>query len=266
MLTGRVTEVQITSNARIKHYPCMDVLQVSNAPIFRKEGYESVMPRQYDVPSKGHAADPERSLRASRTRAAAAVRDITLCNPFTHFITLTLSPKMIDRYNADNVSKKLQIFLKNCSSRKGLKYIVVPEKHKDGAIHLHGLCMLGDMKIERAYNPNTGKVLSTYQGQPIYNMPEWIYGYSMCVPVVGAYEKVCSYIAKYLTKDKNKIFGKWYFTSRDLQKKPCKEIIESIDYWKLRTNYPELREYKLYKDVCLCSIRTDSLIRGEYVC
>ena len=42
----------ISSNARLKVYPATEVLQVSNAPIFRAPGWEP-QKRSYDVPAKG---------------------------------------------------------------------------------------------------------------------------------------------------------------------------------------------------------------------
>ena len=77
------------------------------------------------------------------------MRDIAFCNRFDYFLTWTLDPKLIDRYDPEIVGKKVRSFLTNASNRKGFQYIVVPELHKDGAIHLHGLCKLGSVRIER---------------------------------------------------------------------------------------------------------------------
>lgn len=93
----------------------------------------------------GHAKDPERSLDFSRRRARITVHDIALCNAFTHFVTLTLDPATIDRYDPETVGKKLQDWLKNMSRRKAFSYVIVPEPHQDSAIHFHGLCKLGSM-------------------------------------------------------------------------------------------------------------------------
>lgn len=78
------TRADVFSNARVKLYPCSQVLQVANEPIFRTAGWEG-RKREYDVPPKGKGKDPLRAAAVSRTRARAAVRDIALCNHFTHF-------------------------------------------------------------------------------------------------------------------------------------------------------------------------------------
>ena len=93
----------ISSNARLKVYPATEVLQVSNAPIFRAPGWEP-QKRSYDVPAKGKGIDPDRALEVSRARARAAVRDIALCNQFDYFITWTLDGSLINRYDADEVN------------------------------------------------------------------------------------------------------------------------------------------------------------------
>ena len=244
-----VTLADISSNARVKEYPSQLVLQVANAFIFREKGWEG-QKRPYDVPSKGKAKDPERALVVSRARAKAAVRDIALCNEFSYFFTWTLSPDRIDRYDADKVGKAVQNFLKNASYRKGFSYLCVPELHKDGAIHLHGFCNLGGVKIERATNPHTGAALLTERGQPIYNMIDWSLGHSTCIPIDENYERTCNYLAKYFTKDSRKIFGKWYLSSRNLTKHPPTSIIAGgMDYDAFVEENPQLPAIPLYADI-----------------
>lgn len=247
------SEAEISSNARIKNYIGKSVLQVANAPIFHEAGYEAINGRGYDVPSKGNAADPERSLAVSRARAASAVRDIALCNPFSHFLTWTLDGKLIDRYDPSEVGRRLQTFLHNASSRKGFSYLCLPERHKDRAIHMHGLCCLGDVRIERARNAKTGKPL-TQNGRPVYNMLDWKLGYSTCVPIDANYEKAVNYVVKYLNKADEKIFGKWYYSSRCLKKKPDIELVDGVDYTSFREAYPGLNEVPIYRDIVMCSL------------
>lgn len=244
----------ITSNARIKSYPTLTVLQVSNAPIFRQPGWES-QKRTYDVPPKGNAKNPELSRESASARARAAVRDIALCNKFAYFFTFTLSPEKIDRYDQVEVYRVLKNFLKNTSYRKGFSYVLVPELHKDGAIHCHGLCNLGEVKIEPAFDPKTGRMLFTERGQQIYNMCDWKVGFSTCIQIDSGYEKACSYLVKYITKDSEKIFGKWYLSSRNLVKRPQIDIISGgMDYDQVKDEHPDLQAIQIYKDVNILSV------------
>lgn len=107
----------ISSNARVKGYASLTVLQVANAAIFRQPGYEP-RKRPFDVPPKGEAEDPERSQASSRARARAAVRDIALCNHFAYFFTWTLNKELVDRYDAAQVGKKVRTFLKTSASAR----------------------------------------------------------------------------------------------------------------------------------------------------
>lgn len=244
----------ISSNARIKDYPGLSVLQVANAPIFRAPGYEP-QKRDYDVPPKGKAKDPERARESSRARAKSAVRDIALCNSFEYFFTWTLSAEHVNRYDAREVGKKVQNHLKNAVSRNGFSYVCVPEYHKDGAIHFHGLCNLGTVPISRAFDPHRNCPLSTNRGQPIFNMPSWTLGYSTCIPVDENYEATCNYITKYLSKGTEKILGKWYLSSRNLVKRPAVSIIDGgIDYDTFLSDNPAAPVVPIFRDVCMAIV------------
>lgn len=249
------TRADVFSNARVKLYPNTQVLQVANEPIFRAAGWEA-RKREYDVPAKGHGKDPLRAAAVSRARARAAVRDIALCNRFTHFFTWTLDASLIDRYNADEVKRRVTAMLKNLTFRKGFRYVIVPEFHKDGAIHFHGLCILGSVRIEVALHPYTGKPLTTDRGQPVYNMADWTLGFSTCIPIDENYERTCNYIVKYLSKDTQKIFGKWYLASRSLIKRPDIALVDGgMDYAGFREEYPESYEIPLYNNICMVAVQ-----------
>ena len=259
------------TNARIKVYPQKATIQVASRDIFPVGEPE---PRPYSVPSAGKAKNPERALAESRRRAAAKVRDIALCNNFEFMFTWTLNPKLIDRYDADIVHKKVRAFLSNAVQRKGFEYVAVPELHdldKCGgrAIHLHGLCKLGAVKIERAVSPK-GKPLTDKAGRPIYNILDWKWGFSTCVPLDFGYEKAVNYITKYITKDEQKVFGKWYLSSRGLKKRPDIFPLEPIPYLEFR-NETKLKvhlqtETEIYPTVHLISEelpKTEDIITNE---
>lgn len=246
-------EFDITSNARIKNYPSLSTIQVANFSIFREPGTKSTR-RPYSVPSKGNATDPERSIHASMSRARSAVRDIVLCNSFTHFFTWTLDPTVINRYDVFEVKRRVGDFLKNAVRRKCFSYVCIPEFHKDGAIHFHGLCTLGDFRIARAHNIHTNKPLSTEYGQPIFNMLDWSFGHSTCIPLNGNIERTGNYVCKYITKDSNKIFGKWYWSSRGLIKKPETRLLDAIPYNSFVEDNPSAHIVPLFSDVKMCCL------------
>ena len=161
--------VDTTTNARIKSYLFKDVLQVSNDDIFPTGDFEATngkKKRAYDVSKPGEADDKERSLEESKRRAKSKVQDIALCNHFTHMFTWTLNGDLIDRYDKEEVYKKVRAFLSNMGQRKGFRYVCIPEYHerKEGeevpAIHMHGLCILGDVRISPSIRPVGSQRLS----------------------------------------------------------------------------------------------------------
>lgn len=245
------------TNARIKTYPSKAVMQVSNYSLFPVPQEVQPTPPQPppleepeppdntetaeppDRKDKPPTKNPDRAKAESKRRACSSVYDIAMLNPFTHFFTWTLDGTLIDRYSPEVVSRKTQTFLSNASQRKGFQYVLIPEFHKKKrgeatpALHLHGLCTLGDVKIERALTKN-GRRRTDKAGRPIFNMLDWKWGFSTCVPLDGEYERAIHYVTKYITKAKDKIFGKWYFSSRTLKKKPDIITLEPIPFDEFR--------------------------------
>ena len=252
------------TNARIKLYLHKGVLQVCNDSVFPTGTWEDAKGkkgRQYDVPPKGAAVDPERSSAESRRRAKARVRDIALCNQFTHFVTWTLDPQKVDRYDPEAVYRKVRPFLSNMTQRKGFQYVVIPEYHKlkpgedRPAIHFHGLCQLGTVRIKRAMKRNRPRL--DKHGRPVYNMLDWPLGWSTVVPLDENYERAVNYVTKYISKQQQKILGKYYLSSRSLRKAPDVLPIESVPYDafvdvdKLASG--QQYEVVVYRDVKVCS-------------
>lgn len=85
-------------------------------------------------------ADKEECERISFSRSKRFIREICLCNNFTHFVTLTINKDYCNRYDIDVAQEHLTHILKNYKKlHKDFKYILITEKHKDGAFHFHGL-------------------------------------------------------------------------------------------------------------------------------
>ena len=77
-------------------------------------------------------------------------------------------------------------------------------------------------------------VLVGISGHIIAGNLDWKWGFSTCVPLDEHYERATSYVTKYITKGEEKIFGKWYFCSRNLIKKPDIVTLEPISYHEFR--------------------------------
>lgn len=93
--------------------------------------------------SRGRSGEPQSydvKLSSALYRARSMVREYALCNDWPYFCTFTFDRLKIDRYDLRTVLNTLMQWLANLRKRKypGLRYLLVPEFHKDGAIHLHG--------------------------------------------------------------------------------------------------------------------------------
>lgn len=78
---------------------------------------------------------------SSISRSKSTVLGLALCNDWDYFVTFTLDPKKYDRFDLSLWNKEFSQYIRN--QRKihdvDFKYLLVPERHKDGAWHMHGL-------------------------------------------------------------------------------------------------------------------------------
>ena len=224
---------QITHHIRAKYAVCDDgsrrimSVQEFSQPLFRESGYELVC-----RPSAAHDLAPEvcdcetdedmrqvNILRAVR-RAKVNTFDIILCNPdLDIFATITISPDAADRTSWDECYGLLRLWLSNRVQRCGLKYVAVPEYHKDGkSIHFHAIFNSSALRLTRARSP-TGRALCR-KGKPIYNLEDVTFGWTTAQYITGedSHDKVAKYIYKYMGKQMGaKIGGRYYLHGGRLQ-------------------------------------------------
>ncbi len=228
-----LSEMQILHNTKIKVYPDGSTnITYCKKPIFREAGYEAREREEPDgVVAETKPYKEQDELEDSREQAEAEekknsrdrsaemirlhrdkVRDIVLMNDFSHFLTITINPEQFDSFDVKLVRKKLQRWLKDQSNRKGLQYVLIPEYHKSGRIHAHAL-------VNDVFNlVDSG--LQTSSGKPIYNCPEWRYGFSTAIPLDENKLRVANYVTKYITKGSDKIFGKYFWSSKNIRREP----------------------------------------------
>ena len=162
-------------------------------------------------------------------RARAKLRRLALANEFSYFVTLTLDPAKIDRYDGAAVTKSLGRWCDNMVRRHGLRYILVPEQHKDGAFHFHGF-MAGSGLEARDSGHKIG-------GRTAYNLPQWTLGFTTAQPLYGEYAAAVAYCCKYIGKGEGKIGGRWYYSGGDLAQPEEQEI--DVNCFELREMFPD---------------------------
>ncbi len=135
-------------------------------------------------------------------RAKDKMFDIALLNSdvWDYMITFTLDKEKIDRYDSKEIGKAFKKWLNNMTVRKDLKYLLIPEYHRDGAIHFHGFINSGGLSFEPlGFNDK--------QGRPVFGIKEYKYGLNWAVRLDDNKYYVAKYITKYITKDTKKIMG-----------------------------------------------------------
>lgn len=216
---------EISHNGLIYAYPdgSRDIICAS-APIFREAGWETAFgmddrakPGAREAGKKSEGDDMLRSMR----RARAKLRRLALANGFDYFVTLTLDPAKIDRYDGAAVTKALGRWCDNMVRRHGLRYILVPEQHRDGAFHFHGfMAGHGLQAVDSGVE---------WDGRPVFNLPQWSYGFTTAQRLYGDYHAAVGYCCKYIGKQQGqRPLGRWYYSGGAL-KEPIK-LITDMDY------------------------------------
>lgn len=185
--------------------------------------------------------DFKASLDCSVSRTKRLLYLLLLCNSFDWFVTLTFDPKRCNRYDTDEVYKLYTKFVKDIKRRfPSLRYVAVPEAHKNGAIHFH--LLVGGVTPKQLGFVNSGKVVCSWatkkggncskeyyertkegrtlnitDGLPIYNVMEFKYGFSTATKIAS--KEACNhYVTKYLHKafGSTETFKKRFFYSSNL--------------------------------------------------
>ena len=149
-----------------------------------------------------------RSEQVSINRSIQTVYKYAQANTWQYFVTLTFKRDgKVNVYDYADCVKKLTVWLNNQRKKcTDFKYLFVPEMHKDGAFHFHGLIAncdgltFSDSGRVAIGNKAYKRTKENQHFPTIYNMENWKYGWSTATAVVSSC-KSASYICKYITKD-----------------------------------------------------------------
>ena len=158
-----------------------------------------------------------------------------------YFITLTFDFRSRGEYSHEKAIDLLTKWLDNQKHQnKNMIYLLVPEFHKSGRLHFHGLIAnVPNWKFEKARTPS-GRLIKK-NGLQIYNLLNYKLGFTT-ISEIQDQEKVSNYISKYATKELITIkHKKRYWYSRNLEKPK----IEYDYLWEALTLEEYLKDEKL---------------------
>ena len=219
---------------KIKEYPNgTKVYTVYNTALLIAETDNSI---HFSEPLKNEKTAEELQLEKNRAlwKIKTKIKDYILCNDFDYFWTLTFDS---DRYNYAVAFEKMGKWLEKMRKKYGkFNYIMIPELHKDGAIHFHG--------VTGGLNAVVRDSGVKHKGVKVYNCTDWEHGFTTLTRVRSK-EKTATYVTKYVTKEmQNSIVGKGkkkYWCSRGLR-------LPAVSYTDLNLGEDLIPDYK--NDVC----------------
>lgn len=170
-----------------------------------------------DEDAELYETNVERSLR----RTKKTIKDYVHMNDFEWFVTFTFGT---DRYNDNRNRTRLANWLRNQRKRNGkFRYLLVLERHDDGALHAHALMGGYNGKLLYAKSSRSGRRIPDGHGDFIRNLGEYRLGFNT-VEKVQDTAVAARYLMKYITKENLIEFGKnRFWASKNLNKPVVEE-------------------------------------------
>lgn len=195
--------------------------KIYNTKIYKKRLPDCVPNQGGGV--RGKSDNREKSLYDSLRRTKNKIYDLVLSNDWEYWATQTFNDKKVNRYNLDEIIKKFLGHLNNIKNRYyKFEHLLIPELHKDGAIHLHGF-FKNIPKDKIVFSGHYYFNKKSKLKRKIYNWIDTIdFGFNDFVALDTSdrlgYIKMAKYCTKYITKDliENRFNRKKYWASKKL--------------------------------------------------
>ena len=151
----------------------------------------------------------ENKINESILRSKSKIFELAFCNPWDWFFTGTINPNKQDRTDLELFHKQLTQWLRdyNKKYKLNIKFLFVPEKHKDGkSWHIHGF--IYGLPIEHLtqfqVGDKMGKGLAdkVLNGDVVYNWKAYFNRFGFCdLEPIRNHEAVSKYVTKYINKE-----------------------------------------------------------------
>lgn len=151
----------------------------------------------------------ENKINESILRSKSKIFELAFCNPWDWFFTGSINPNKQDRTDLELFHKQLTQWLRdyNKKYKLNIKFLFVPEKHKDGkSWHIHGF--IYGLPIEHLtqfqVGDKMGKGLAdkVLNGDVVYNWKAYFNRFGFCdLEPIRNHEAVSKYVTKYINKE-----------------------------------------------------------------
>lgn len=201
-------------------------------------------------------SSPEK-LKNNLSRAKSRVFDLAICNDWDFFFTGTFNSDFILRDNIDVIRTKLTQFIRNYNRLHScnIKYLFVPEKHKDNINwHIHGF--ISGIPFSDLHKFDIGDKMGHYlvskvkSGKSLFSWLSFSKKFGFCdlEPIIDRI-KSATYITKYITKNTSvsSLGSHLFYSSNGLKSSYNLQISEGCfsssvadfynDYVKIKTFY-----------------------------
>lgn len=152
-----------------------------------------------------------------------------MCNEWDYFCTFTLNPEKYDRYNLSRFRSDFTHMIRNLRTKYecNIAYLLIPERHKDGAWHMHGF--VRGLPLQELREFTLDEKLPKYISDKLksnVSVYEWLSyrkKFGFCdLEKIRDKNRCSSYVTKYITKDLlesvKELNHKTYYCSQGLQR------------------------------------------------
>lgn len=151
----------------------------------------------------------ENKINESILRSKSKIFELAFCNPWDWFFTGTINPNKQDRTDLELFHKQLTQWLRdyNKKHKLNIKFLFVPEKHKDGkSWHIHGFIygLPVEHLVQFQVGDKMGKGLAdkVMRGDIVYNWKAYFNRFGFCdLEPIRNHEAVSKYVTKYINKE-----------------------------------------------------------------
>ena len=207
-------------------------------------------------------SDDSTRFSQSLSRTKSRIFELAMCNEFRYFCTFTQNKELRNRFNLDEFRKDFAQLVRNLNRTRTednkIKYILIPEEHKKGGWHMHGLLQgltgedLREFTLEEKLPHKIRNQL--INGEKVYNWEKYSkkFGFFTCTAIKD--NIACSkYITKYITKDlqqnalennRHLFFASQGLKGRETLAKNCPEFCP-VDVWDFENEYVKIKEMPL---------------------